>query len=127
MNIYCVNIHSKFSFVRFCCRLVPSTPFSSAFVIWLFWSITFEVCCFIRHFPFIIILLLMLPPQFLYHFVLRALSYLFAEINPTSLKLFPGILGFTSQKIPCHDAILHPLTLTAAAIKHNVTTQKRCA
>lgn len=43
----------------------------------------------------------MFPPQFFYHFVLCALSYLFAEINPTSLKLFPGNgTGFYTAKNP---------------------------
>lgn len=68
----------------------------------------------------------MLPPQSLYHFVPCAVSYLFAEIKHTSLKLFPGILGFTSPKTP--PTMMQARTLltpTAAAIKHNVAAQKR--
>lgn len=99
--------------------------FNSGGVIWLFWIITFEVCCVMRHFPCILLRVLMFLLKFFYPFVLGALSYLFTETNATSLQLFPGMLGFTGPEIPRHDASPHPSTLTAAAIKHNVTTQKR--
>ena len=52
----------------------------------------------------------MLPLQPFYHFVPCTLSYLFAEIKLTLLKLSPGILGFTSPKLPSHDTSPRSLT-----------------